>query len=151
MYYAYVDIYVYLSFSVYLPYADYSILCSVAAEFGLRVQETICLTGACSVKSSRMKIGFLPASALENTSAQKWQCDIILAAKVYYATFASRVFNEAVDRFSDFFAEPLFNRKFVEKEVHAIDSGLAAPLSPKPFCTEAPQVSCQDRQQIQKL
>ncbi|CAE7923325.1 unnamed protein product [Symbiodinium sp. KB8] len=43
-------------------------------------------------------------------------------ATVYYANFASRVFDEAVDRFSDFFAEPLFSRKFVEKEVHAINS-----------------------------
>ncbi|CAE7467467.1 unnamed protein product [Symbiodinium natans] len=41
---------------------------------------------------------------------------------VYYANFDSRVFNDAVDRFADFFAEPLFNRQFVEKEVHAIDS-----------------------------
>ena len=45
-----------------------------------------------------------------------------LHSKVYYANFDSRVFNDAVDRFADFFAEPLFNRQFVEKEVHAIDS-----------------------------
>eukprot|EP00931_Biecheleriopsis_adriatica_P056095 TRINITY_DN33244_c0_g1_i1.p1 TRINITY_DN33244_c0_g1~~TRINITY_DN33244_c0_g1_i1.p1 ORF type:complete len:1124 (-),score=201.72 TRINITY_DN33244_c0_g1_i1:94-3177(-) len=41
---------------------------------------------------------------------------------VYYADFTSNVFAEAVDRLADFFRAPLFNREFVKKEVHAIDS-----------------------------
>mmetsp|Transcript_100249 Transcript_100249/g.283755 ORF Transcript_100249/g.283755 Transcript_100249/m.283755 type:complete len:1075 (-) Transcript_100249:44-3268(-) len=41
---------------------------------------------------------------------------------VYFGQISSAVGAEAMDRFADFFRKPLFNRSFVEKEVHAIDS-----------------------------
>jgi insulysin len=41
---------------------------------------------------------------------------------VYFGQISGAVGSEAMDRFADFFRKPLFNRSFVEKEVHAIDS-----------------------------
>jgi insulysin len=41
---------------------------------------------------------------------------------VYFGQIAGDAGYEAMDRFADFFRAPLFNRSFVEKEVHAIDS-----------------------------
>jgi len=41
---------------------------------------------------------------------------------VYFGQIAKEAGYEAMDRFADFFKKPKFNRSFVEKEVHAIDS-----------------------------
>jgi secreted Zn-dependent insulinase-like peptidase len=41
---------------------------------------------------------------------------------VYYAELSSASSHEGMDRFSDFFRAPLFQKKYVEKEVHAIGS-----------------------------
>jgi insulysin len=41
---------------------------------------------------------------------------------VYYATLDGKGMSEGLDRFTDMFSTPLFDRKFVQKEVHAIDS-----------------------------
>lgn len=41
---------------------------------------------------------------------------------VFHMEFTSSAFEEANDRFADFFRAPLFNRTFVQKEVHAINS-----------------------------
>merc|ERR1719221_827234 len=41
---------------------------------------------------------------------------------VYYAQYTEPGSSGGLDRFADFFREPTFNRTFVEKEVHAIDS-----------------------------
>eukprot|EP00930_Biecheleria_cincta_P060882 TRINITY_DN4646_c0_g2_i1.p1 TRINITY_DN4646_c0_g2~~TRINITY_DN4646_c0_g2_i1.p1 ORF type:complete len:1131 (+),score=174.41 TRINITY_DN4646_c0_g2_i1:318-3395(+) len=41
---------------------------------------------------------------------------------VFHMEFSSSALAEANDRFADFFRAPLFNRTFVQKEVHAINS-----------------------------
>merc|ERR1719388_705699 len=41
---------------------------------------------------------------------------------VYYAQLDKAGFEGGLDRFADFFRAPLFDRQYVEKEVHAIDS-----------------------------
>eukprot|EP00930_Biecheleria_cincta_P039259 TRINITY_DN27001_c0_g1_i1.p1 TRINITY_DN27001_c0_g1~~TRINITY_DN27001_c0_g1_i1.p1 ORF type:complete len:1202 (+),score=250.45 TRINITY_DN27001_c0_g1_i1:53-3658(+) len=41
---------------------------------------------------------------------------------VYFASASKHAAREGLDRFADFFRAPLFNEKFVKKEVHAIDS-----------------------------
>jgi insulysin len=41
---------------------------------------------------------------------------------VYFGQISHKAGFEAMDRFADFFKKPKFNRSFVEKEVHAIDS-----------------------------
>lgn len=43
-------------------------------------------------------------------------------ATVYFGEFFSDALEEGLDRFADFFRAPLFNRSYVEREVHAIDS-----------------------------
>lgn len=40
----------------------------------------------------------------------------------YYGSVSHDAIDAALDRFSDFFRAPIFNRSFVEREVHAIDS-----------------------------
>merc|ERR1719454_2726337 len=41
---------------------------------------------------------------------------------VYYGQVTLSAEREALERFSGFFTDPLFDKKYVEKEVHAIDS-----------------------------
>eukprot|EP00746_Dinoflagellata_sp_MGD_P000387 gnl/MRDRNA2_/MRDRNA2_100703_c0_seq1.p1 gnl/MRDRNA2_/MRDRNA2_100703_c0~~gnl/MRDRNA2_/MRDRNA2_100703_c0_seq1.p1 ORF type:complete len:1122 (+),score=215.48 gnl/MRDRNA2_/MRDRNA2_100703_c0_seq1:90-3455(+) len=41
---------------------------------------------------------------------------------VYYASLDGKGMSEGLDRFADMFSAPLFDRKYVQKEVHAIDS-----------------------------
>lgn len=41
---------------------------------------------------------------------------------VYYTQLAASAMEQGLDRFADFFRAPLFDTRFVEKEVHAIDS-----------------------------
>mmetsp|Transcript_41343 Transcript_41343/g.75529 ORF Transcript_41343/g.75529 Transcript_41343/m.75529 type:complete len:1166 (+) Transcript_41343:54-3551(+) len=41
---------------------------------------------------------------------------------VYYAAVSGDAADEGLDRFADFFRAPLFDKQFVSKEVHAIDS-----------------------------
>lgn len=41
---------------------------------------------------------------------------------VYYASLDGKGMSEGLDRFADMFTAPLFDRKYVKKEVHAIDS-----------------------------
>jgi len=41
---------------------------------------------------------------------------------VYYAQLDKAGFKDGLDRFADFFRAPLFDKKYVQKEVHAIDS-----------------------------
>merc|ERR1712094_149738 len=51
---------------------------------------------------------------------------------VYFATVSQDAATEGLDRFADFFKAPLFSDKFVDKEVHAIDSEHANCPEPKP-------------------
>eukprot|EP00746_Dinoflagellata_sp_MGD_P158233 gnl/MRDRNA2_/MRDRNA2_86422_c0_seq2.p1 gnl/MRDRNA2_/MRDRNA2_86422_c0~~gnl/MRDRNA2_/MRDRNA2_86422_c0_seq2.p1 ORF type:complete len:1119 (-),score=278.53 gnl/MRDRNA2_/MRDRNA2_86422_c0_seq2:80-3436(-) len=43
-------------------------------------------------------------------------------ATVYYAQLDKEGFDGGLDRFADFFRAPLFDKQYVQKEVHAIDS-----------------------------
>merc|ERR1719428_2583780 len=43
-------------------------------------------------------------------------------ATVYYAQLDKEGFEGGLDRFADFFRAPLFDKQYVKKEVHAIDS-----------------------------